>query len=346
MEAKMKRVICFLLYPLLFVSPASAAIEIGIAAFDSIGDVPKAETIRAFEGSLGKNISTFNWYLAFNSSYQPSIPINYLNTSMNYHDGYKTNIIPMVTLEPWASQQDIANGRYDNYLRSLAIDLNSYGSTTRLRYGHEMIQDDNPATNGWYSWQDQPAQYTGAFRHVYDLMKPLAPKLEFVWSPNQAPYGVNLLAKYFPGKEYVDWLGIDGYALNSASTFDLTFKGIYHNLADHPEIFGDKPFMLAEVAAAEFAGKPAWIKDAFAKMQTDYQRIQAFYWFDVNKEKDWRLDSSAEAFAAFQLAMKDKAFISHAAREVVVTPEPVSSTLFLFGAGAITWKLRRRFGVA
>ncbi len=338
----MKKFIFVLLSIFLFVNPVSAAIEIGIAAFDSTGNVPTVETIKSFETSLGKHISTFNWYLGFSDTYQSGIPTGYLNSFVNYHDGYKTNIIPMLTLEPWVSQQDVADGRYDDYLRSLAGQLNSYGTTTRLRYGHEMIHDDNPATGGWYAWQDQPVQYTDAFRHVYDLMKPLAPNLEFVWSPNQAPGGVDLLKKYFPGKEYVDWLGIDGYSLNSASTFELTFNSIYHDIADHPEIFGDKPMMLSEFAAAEFAGKPAWIRDAFAKMQTDYERIQAFYWFNVNKEKDWRLDSSSEAFAAFRLAMQDKNFISHPTPEVVVTPEPVSSVLFILGGGALAWKVRRR----
>lgn len=340
----MKRFIFVLLSVLFFAHPVFASIEIGIAAFNVDGSVPTGDQLRSFEQGLGKHISTFNWYLGFSDTSQSSIPRDYLNSFVNYHDGYKTNIIPMLTLEPWVSQQNVASGNYDSYFRSLAKDLNSYGSTTRLRYGHEMIHDDNPLTGGWYSWQDQPLQYTAAFRHVYDVMKPLAPNLEFVWSPNQWPAGVDLLAKYFPGKDYVDWLGIDGYALNSASTFDLTFKSIYHDMADHPEIFGDKPMMLAEFAAAEFVGKPAWIADAFAKMQTDYERIQAFYWFNLNKDKDWRLDSSAEAFAAFKLAMQDKNFISHPTQDPVVTPEPVSSVLFLLGGGTLAWKVRQRFG--
>ncbi len=339
----MKKFIFVLLSVVFFVHPASAAVEIGIAAFDATGNVPTVEQLHSFEGSLGKHISTFNWYLGFSDTDQRRIPIDYLNTVINYHDGYKTNIIPMLTLEPWVSQEDVANGRYDDYLRSLATDLNSYGSTTRLRYGHEMIHDDNPATIGWYNpWQDQPVAYTEAYRHVYEVMKPLAPNLEFVWSPNQAPGGVDLLKKYFPGKDYTDWIGIDGYNWSGTSSFDEVFKSIYHDLADNPEIFGNSPFMLGEFAATEFAGKPAWIADAFSKMQTDYERIQAFYWFNVQKERNWRLDSSPEAFEAFKLAMQDKAFISHSTALPVVTPEPLSSVLFLLGGGALAWKVRRR----
>lgn len=340
MKLNLKKLIFVFVLSLSLSFKADAGIEIGIAAFDSWG-MPTKEEINAFEQNLGKHISTFNWYLGFSDTYQSGIPELYLNTSIKYHDGYPSNIIPMLTLEPWVPQQDVADGKYDSYLRSIATQLNSYGSTTRLRYGHEMIQDDNPATYGWYSWQDQPRPYVDAFRHVYDVMKPLAPKMEFVWSPNQAPNGVDLLAKYFPGTAYTDWIGLDGYSWDGNYSFDAIFSDIYHDIADHPEIFGDKPFMIAEFAAAEDPNKPAWIRDAFAKMQTDYERIQAFYWFSVNKERDWRLDSSPEAFAAFKLAMQDKAFISHSP-DVTVTPEPVSSALFLLGGGAMAWRLRGR----
>ena len=70
---------------------------------------------------------------------------------------------------------------------------------------------------------------------------------------------------------------------------------------------------IAEFGTGEFQyegiDKAAWITDAFKKIKTDYTRIKIFTWFNINKELDWRVNSSPEALTAFKQALKDPYYI-------------------------------------
>jgi mannan endo-1,4-beta-mannosidase len=53
-------------------------------------------------------------------------------------------------------------------------------------------------------------------------------------------------------------------------------------------------------ASAEIGGdKAVWITDAFQQLASSkYARVVGAYWFNMNKETDWRINSSAAALAA------------------------------------------------
>ena len=68
--------------------------------------------------------------------------------------------------------------------------------------------------------------------------------------------------------------------------------------------------MIGEFASAEQGGdKGAWIADALSKIKTNYPRIKLFCWFNINKERDWRINSSASAEAAFRNGLRDAYFL-------------------------------------
>ena len=212
----------------------------------------------------------------------------------------------------------IIPGRIDDYFRKLALNIKQFGEPIRVRFAHEMIQNDVSESHdqhpGWYPWQDEPQEYIKAFRRLVRIFKEeKADNAQFVWSPNFHMYDYTILAKYYPGKDYVDWIGLDGYNW-SGQNFDGIFNYIYRAITGHTEIFGDKPIMIAEFAMAEnlspSISKSDWIKDAFFKMRTEYPKIKAFYWFQLNKENDWRLDSSDSTWQTFKETMKDPTFIS------------------------------------
>jgi len=71
----------------------------------------------------------------------------------------------------------------------------------------------------------------------------------------------------------------------------------------------DKPFMIAEFACTEEGGdKAAWIADAYSKMK-DYPYIKAAIWFNIDKETNWRFDSSEGSRRAFVAAISDPYYI-------------------------------------
>jgi len=85
----------------------------------------------------------------------------------------------MVTWEPWGDEQTqdgdlkspfsrILDTTLDEYIAQFARDMKAYGYSIRLRFGHEMIQNDipkprDPSTWGWYPWQDYPEDYVAAY---------------------------------------------------------------------------------------------------------------------------------------------------------------------------------------
>ena len=91
--------------------------------------------------------------------------------------------------------------------------------------------------------------------------------------------------------------------------FDNCFKALYDSCA----LLGDQPMMIAEFGTGEFESngfdKAAWITDAFNKIKTDYPRLKIFTWFNINKELDWRVNSSPETLEAFRKSMKDPYYL-------------------------------------
>src|SRR5215216_3409862 len=298
-------------------------------------DPPRAAAVRSFESLSGRHLCTVSWYEAWSASAQPSFPSAALTAAL-YHDGYDTHTIMQLSWEPWARLNAISAGTYDSYLRRYANQMKTWGHPIRLRLAYEMIQDDNydncsgqPSCPEWYPWQDQPIAYVAAFRHVHDVFTAVgASNVEFVWCANNYPFQMDIVKKYYPGSAYVDWLCMDGYNLGNRDGqpgwpdwqwFDDLFYNLYHTFVDNTSFYGDKPIMIGEVASCEaspheLAGqtKPAWITNMFQRLKSpDYAQVKAFYWFHINKECDWRINSSPQSLSAFRAAIADPPFSSH-----------------------------------
>jgi beta-mannanase len=112
----------------------------------------------------------------------------------------------------------------------------------------------------------------------------------------------NSLEGYFPGEAQIDWLALDIYnhATQGACwhSFTRAFAEPYGRICD---LAPGKPVMIAEIGCAEAGGdKAAWIREALQALSEKYKRVEVLVWFNVNKECDWRIESSPEALGAFR----------------------------------------------
>jgi hypothetical protein len=83
----------------------------------------------------------------------------------------------------------------------------------------------------------------------------------------------------------------------------------------------DKPIIISEIACTEQGGdKAAWISDAFDALKTRYPRIKAFTWFELNKETDWRINSSASALTAYRSALSADYFLDKVVEPSSILP--------------------------
>lgn len=170
----------------------------------------------------------------------------------------------------------------------------------------------------WYPWDGEhnggaagPEKYKRAWQYIYNVKQALnADNVKLVWCVNntsQPAASWNTLSAYYPGDQYVDWIAMDGYnwGYDGWQSFDAVFGDVYQTLAS----LSQKPLMIGEFAAAEQGGdKAAWITDAFARVKNDCPRIKLFCWFNIDKERDWRVESSDASKAAFRNALQDDYF--------------------------------------
>ena len=217
--------------------------------------------------------------------------------------------IPQITWEPWDPTQGInqpayalstiTSGAHDAFIQASAAAAAAYGKPFQLRFAPEM-------NGSWAPWEgtingNTPAGYVAAWQHVVSIFRAAgATNVTWVWAPNNGPTGT--IAAYYPGDSWVDVLGLDGYNWGSADVWQ-TFTQVFGTAYDIvTSLNATKPVMITETASAEAGGdKAAWITSAYlTEIPTRFPRVTAVIWFDVNKEVDWRVDSSSASLAAYQ----------------------------------------------
>ncbi|NQT29630.1 MAG: hypothetical protein HQ596_03570 [Candidatus Saganbacteria bacterium] len=266
------------------------------------------ENIGAFQTMAGKNLAVVLWYVHWTDPF-PTSDANLVDAN---------DSIPLITWEPWVTNEAggtleaIVAGSYDSYVREFLQAAKDWGKPLFLRFAHEM-------NGNWYPWDGHhneeaagPEKYKAAFIYLYNVREELgADNVSLVWCVNNTNVpdeSWNTPSAYYPGDQYVDWIGIDGYnwGYGAWQDFDQVFESVYQTIT----ALSNKPLMIGEFASAKSGGdKAAWITDTFSKMQTDYPRIKLFCWFDINKERDWRINSSADAQASFAQAISDSYFV-------------------------------------
>jgi hypothetical protein len=200
---------------------------------------------------------------------------------------------------PTIPLSDIAAGRYDSYLRSAATLAKGMPfNEIMIRFAHEMNGD-------WYGWSGDPSNYVAAWRHIVTIFRQeSATNVKFVWSPN-VDYGDYPFSAYFPGDDYVDYVGLDGYNWGTAGlgpdrweSLSQVFSRSYQVLTQ----LSSKPVIVTEVSSSEIGGsKAAWIREGFlSTIPRDFPRVSAVVWFDRSQEEDWRIDSSSASLAAYR----------------------------------------------
>jgi hypothetical protein len=145
---------------------------------------------------------------------------------------YAEGVETFVEMEPWncgdcpdgpvPAMTDIAAGKYDGYLARFGHAIQTFGHPVLVTFAHEM--------NGqWYPWGydgpegTTPAQWIAAWDHVVTVINGQAPGLvTWVWAPN-VEQGAVSVAKYWPGGQYVDAVGLDGYLWDDAATYQSEF---------------------------------------------------------------------------------------------------------------------------
>ncbi len=269
-------------------APAAAPQQVqGKVMLGMYTDLPYLNQTNSFvrrQSQLGRNLRIQHWYYTWWDTFL-------------WQGAPAQGVIPMLSWPMPGSFASVVNGSQDSVILAHARTLRNYGRPVFLRLGWEM-------NGNWFPWGTADANgFIKAWRHIHDVFASQgATNVAWVWCPNynSAP-GRYKASTYYPGDGYVDWVGVDGYSVDSdgdkspSTLFDPTVS-----------VFGSrKPIMIAETSAGESPGRPDrkanWIR-AFQAWVKATPSVGAVVWFDTNKDGgryDSRVDTSNNSWGAF-----------------------------------------------
>jgi len=130
----------------------------------------------------------------------------------------------------------------------------------------------------------------------------------WIWTPNVRYYGDQYsYSQIFPGDDYVDYVGLDGYNWGATQSWSVwqSFSEVFSRSYNELCSVSGKNVLIMETASAEAGGsKPDWITTMFSDLRTKFPRVQGFTWFSINKETDWRINSTEASKIAFSNAAR------------------------------------------
>ena len=261
-------------------------------------------------------------------------------------DGY--GAVPLIFWSPWDKPYaeiqgpdrfnlpDILAGKWDTYIDQWADAARNYGKPLLVTWGLEM--------NGtWFPWSGHyygggkvigkknghplyagPELVKKTYQYVVDRVR--ARKADnILWGFHANNFSSprvswNKMANYYPGANYVDWLGLSVYGkmlkTEGWATFNNVMEDPYKEIC---QLDPQKPIILAEWGVGEFppGDKAEFITSAFTDLRTKYQRIRAaVYWHERWENKDGsysnlRVNSSPEALKAYRTGVADPYWLDH-----------------------------------
>lgn len=242
----------------------------------------------------------------------------------------------------WEPNNGLDEVRDDAYLREFAREANKANVPILLRYASEM--------NGtWTAYSGDSKLYIEKWKLVHRIMKEEAPNVMMLWNVFTMPE--NSIMDYYPGDEYVDYIGVNIYnvvyhndRLDNRSDFEdpLRLLDYVYNTFSHK-----KPIVIGEFGATNYNVTDGLYHVDFAIEKISrmykyiprlYPRVKFIYYFDVNnlvnapegrKINNYAITENPRITDAYAKFVKEKAYLSEVQQDAP-SMETFSYRDFLF----------------
>lgn len=281
------------------------------------------QPISSYSRAVGKHPAVYEEFLAW-GQYVPGITQDAVNARSRLMIMISTRSSSREMITPG----QIAQGRGDRWLVSLQASVAASGLVTYVRLMAEMDgywnaycaynQDGSPrdashsTTQFRRAWKRVTLIFRGGSVHHIDAelrrlgMPPLdaggadalpVAKVAMVWVPQVAPGDPdvpgNQPSDYWPGRQWVDWVGTDFYS------FAPNFSG----LTSFYEDYAGLPFLFGEYAVGETGDDPGFIGQLFGWVSTHRRVRMMIYNQGVNPTGPFRLSRFPQTSRALRRAL-------------------------------------------
>ena len=200
---------------------AAAALVGGLSAGEGAGAVGGPDSLGVYVGYQAPNaVTSFGRTLG----QQPAFAMDFLdgdswsdlvNTAPSYMAAWKNSGDTMIWGLPMlpnagsgASLSQGASGAYNSYFLKIAQAMVAGGQ------GSSIVRPGWEFNGGWFSWaaNGQASAFIAYWQQIVTTMRSVpGQNFTFEWNPTAGDQGIGNLANYYPGNNYLDYIGLDLY---------------------------------------------------------------------------------------------------------------------------------------
>jgi hypothetical protein len=246
--------------------------------------------VAQFEAQLGRTLTLHQEYFSFTANFSGNLMT----------DDYTHFRVPIVSWNCEFSNAQIASGAEDGAIIQAAQSAKNFSGPIFLRY---LWEPNVPATefSRISCWDPKggdlpndvfsPTQFIAAWQHIHTIFNQVgATNVVWLWSVSADPGAANAMA-YYPGNQWVDWVGIDSYDLSGGSPA-TTYSPMYSTLSAL-----NKPIMISETGAPQ-SDQATFFPSVVPTLQSQFPLIKGWVYYDAINyngadNQDWRIATSA-----------------------------------------------------
>ncbi|MDR1965565.1 MAG: beta-mannanase [Synergistaceae bacterium] len=250
---------------------------------------------------------------------------------------HEEGVVPLVGAMPWSGLEQgkpepvytlerIVGGDFDGELARCADDVRDLGFPVMIEFGPE-------ANGSWFPWSgawngrggdeygesgvpDGPERFREAYRRIVRIFRDRGAR-DVTWVFHVASNGSpkeewNSASSYYPGDEWVDWIGASVYGRlggsGDAVPFEAAMRHLYPGLC---ALSPSKPIAILELGVSEGPDTAVWIADALRGVSEGrYPRVKAVSWWNKTHRPDGsrstlEIDSSPSSLEAYREGVKN-----------------------------------------
>ncbi len=240
-------------------------------------------------------------------------------------------------VDPIYTMDRFLKGDFDPQLKEWAHQAKGVAGPMMVEFGPEVNGMWYPWSGRWNGWNftdyygdpklfDGPERFRDAYRRIITLFRSEGVRnISWVFHVDSQPIPMeepwNAMVNYYPGDDYIDWIGVSVFGAQAPGDWYGSFTQILdEKWGEISALSPKRPVAIVEWGVIEKAddanAKAQWIESALSALVSGkYPKIRAVnYWHERSwgseEKHNFRLDSSPQALSAYKRGIRDPLFLS------------------------------------